>query len=439
MTITADWYVDSTAAGLNDGTSWTDAAQSFEYMAETLSPTLDDVFFVANDHAAVYASNLDISMLKPQRSLWVSVDPADDSYTPGATETLNNTLFGIIHPGDHFGCTFGGITFESTSAFSTANSLVNVRVILHESTVKSITIYGAANDGSVAKFNDCTWYGLSQASGRIFCGNGGHVHIDNMQAHASHTKVDSLFEGIGNGSAHFVCENTDLSALIVAGGDIAKLPLIGDDSFFLKLRRCKLPATWDLFSSTPVNNKNIYVDIAECDAGDGYGYFLYYDGVLGQVEQDTAQYLNDTYDGTTFFSAQFDTNANTINVFNPLKYKLGTLPAQDLSSSKTVSIELSGPAGLTDADVYAVVVVSDNTDLALGKKYTSLPADPVSGTSALTSSSAVWNITTGTEYKIDVVIPALANATNSNVDVYLCVGKPSVAGLNAAMPTIANT
>jgi hypothetical protein len=70
-------YIYSGAAGLNDGTSWTDAWTSIT-SAITASMSDGDTVYVAQDHSETGLASYTFPDIN--NSIWVSVDRSDDTY-----------------------------------------------------------------------------------------------------------------------------------------------------------------------------------------------------------------------------------------------------------------------------------------------------------------------------------------------------------------------
>ena len=193
----------------------------------------------------------------------------------------------------------------------------------------------------------------------------------------------------GGGGNLLEIYNTDLTQFMGATSSLVANYSAGNDVAYVKVRNCKWPAGATPYggSATPVA---CHFDLAGLDTGDNYAYFYEEDTSLGIAEYDGVQYLSDTYDGTTSFSTQIDTGS-TADISAPFIRKLGTIPAQDLTTAKTVSVELAGSAGLLTTDVWLECVIQDTTDQALGVAISGEPADPEATGSALTTSTASGN------------------------------------------------
>lgn len=434
----ARWYVDSNAVGLNTGLSKADAAQSIQYLFNTIGIADGDEVWVAHNHNHAYATAANIQ-INPGAGVSValySVNFTGDVYTPGAYETTLNTSYDFVFNPTSDGdirIVFAGITMESKDDWSINTDSTRVVFVDADPVGGShfgTNILGQANSKNVIKGSTLRFVNY------IISTTGGFWHFDNISAHASHTAVAALIEAYA-GSNLIEIHNSDLTGILTSTGAILQDRVYGDNNHIIA-RGCKLPSSWKLTASGTIPNPNIIADIAHCDIGDGYYYFLYRYGGHGQAELDTAQYLNDTYDGTNGFSAQIDTD-DKCDYFDPFIYPIGTIPGQDLTTAKTVDIELSGPSGLLDNDVWPIALIQDTTDQALLKEVSGRPANPLATGSALPSSSAVWNVTTATEYKLSLNLGAQTGISNSNVHVALCVAKKNVAALNAAMPVLRAT
>ena len=280
-------------------------------------------------------------------------------------------------------------------------------------------------------------FNLTAASGSgIALGGSTHVLFDGVTNNTGAARA-ALVTGLGSTRNHLEMRNMDLGEFISINGDLIEDNLPATGSLKVDLHRCKLPSGFGLFAGTTADAIWFEVNMTACDQTDGYHYF-FHQNPLGETEEDLVQYLNDTYDGVNEFSAKVSTTA-LASKGQPYKFKLASIPNVDLATAnKTLSVELSGPAGLTDSEVWIEAVVNDDTDEAQGQSFDSRPTDILSAGTALTSSSEVWAVTTNTEYSIDIDFGAFTNADNNTIEVYLYVAEPS-AVINFAMPTIANT
>lgn len=292
-----------------------------------------------------------------------------------------------------------------------------------------------AADNSYVTFEDCDIPVLT------FSGSGltlsGRATVEFINCTNSNAARAALITGSGSDKGVFIARDTDLTQFISTNGDIFGVNFTTTYFAEVYLTRCLLPSGLGVTSGTKTAGW-WNVEITEGNTGDGYHYF-YHENPLGQTEEDTTEFLNDTYDGTNNFSAQI-TATTLASRTRPYRYKLGILPASDIvTANQTVSVELIGDAGLTDSEVWIEVEHQDTTNQSLGIIASSQNAALLAAGTALTSSVAGWNVGTGTKYSIDLDLGSFTTQpTNTNLVVTICIGEPS-ASLNAALPTIADT
>lgn len=435
----ATYYIDSNASGANDGTSKTDAAESLGYLVNTVGGVSgENTFYFAHDHVAGYTANTDITLPGGQQDL-ISIDFSDDSYTPGADESVGN--------GSRY--YFSG-TADAVSKIHVAGIIINpedefrlegngTRYYFKDcDPVGCEHNFIIRNDGVEAFFDNCDINYGGGGFRSIRAENGALAHFFNCRAEAGITAGDNLFAPGGNGGGRIICENMDLTGFIGSGDNLVQVSSSTEDYCEVTFKRCKLPASWNYVYT---GESNFRFDISECDDADEYAYFFYLNSVYGQAEIDLTQYVDDgsvTYDGTNEFSVQIDTDSDA-TPYAPFKYKLATIPGVDLTTAQSVNVQLSGGSGLTDKDVWLEIEIQDATDQALGIIQSTQASDPEGSGTALSAGTATWANTTPTEYEIEHDIGAQTGVTNSNVTVYICVGKASEAALNVSMPTIADT
>lgn len=437
----AIYYVDSNASGLNNGTSKTDAAESLNYLLGTIGTVIDSEILFSHLHNHDYPTSQSIFFPTGGRMVMKSIDYSDDSYASGAVESALTAVTQLwFRPTSNSGTKliFSGVDFICDTDWRTGGN--GCDFWFENCTIGSIAgnVYICLNDGQRCVLKDVTIDCVGGATGQIYVQSGGFAHLMNISPAAGYVAADNLFNIGGSGGGNLLVEDSDLTGFLTASGNLVNIST-GADIARAVFRKCKLPSSWSYNNGV---DDVFILDISECDIGDGYYYFLYVDSVSGQAEMDTAQYVVSgadvpKYDGTNAFSVQIDTVDNC-NAYLPFRYKLASFGGQDLTTAKTVAVELSGPAGLTDADVYLEIVIQDTTDQALGVRQDTRAADPESGT-ALTAGAATWQNTSPTEYQITKDLGAQSGLTNSNVDVYICVAKPSVSALNVSLPTIGDT
>ncbi len=368
-------------------------------------------------------------------------DTNADAYSKGALESTGPSHADIYFRGAACRTNYRGMVFETNDNIHIQDLGMHVYfndcdLIFTNTSPADEIIFNA--DGQKFEMKDCSLkFG---ASGQSFQITESHIYLDGVYGASGTVKILQLIECLNSsGGFHVEIINSDLDSIMATDSDLFLGLNLNQEQFKIRIHNCKLPTGFTINNGVTIPNPHYDIEMSSCDQGDGYHYF-YHANKVGHAEEDTAQYLNATYDGTNGFSAQIDTEAECNDV-KPYSFKIGTIPATDLSTAnQTVSIELVGPAGLTDSDVWIEVEAQDDTDQSLGvivstRNVTKIGAG--NGT-ALTSSSEVWNVTTDTEYSISVDLGAYTNVDNTNVSVYAVVAKPSIT-VNFDMPTIAAT
>lgn len=397
-----------------------------------------DIIMVSDAHSHTYTVATTLAI--PSGAAVVSVSDTNlDQYSRGAAETVDS----------------GGSALDLNVSSDVDGALImwrgvdlaaEDRVIAARVGLKCVfddCSYHAINTGAIKGIslqNDGAWF-IFRNSTINFSGTGhvitlatnGRIELDNCTG--ADTGVNNLMDLSGNGRATFKIINTDLSALMAASGNLVQANSSADDGITGELCRCKLPTGFTAISSPAI--KGYEINITECDTGDGYHYF-YYSTAEGTAEEDTTTYLNATYDGTNGFSAQLTSTADA-SPFNPLRYKLATIPAQDLTTAQTVTVECTSDASLADNDLWIEIVHNNNTDEALGDLITTQNADPLAaGTPLTTTGTGTWTSGDTEDYIITKDIGTLSNVDNGTVEVYVCVGAPGIVA-NFDLPTIAAT
>lgn len=399
----------------------------------TTSPALGDFILVSN---TLNESNSAPFSTLGDDVLVMSVDDANaENYQRGARYTSSDSDYGQSLGGQQSVKGFDLNTGDDSSFGENDAKHDWIDVILTFGTGNNDALnMGSTN--TITRFIDSDLQISTAATSGMSFSDG--CRLEMIRCINTNAPRASLFTGLSTDNNMIIqIMDTDLTQFISASGDIFEDSLVLGRPL-VKILRCKLPSGLGLTAGLKNSGKWIF-DIQESDEGDGYHYFLY-EIETGQAEEDIIQFLTASdakYDDINGFSVQVDTTT-LASVLNPFRYKLAIIPAQDIAAAnQTVAVELTGPAALLDNDVWIEVAVQDNTDQGLGIIKTSKPANLLSGT-ALTSSSAVWETTTDTEYSISVDLGAFTNVTNTNVAVYLNVALPSIT-VNFDLPTIANT
>jgi len=153
----------------------------------------------------------------------------------------------------------------------------------------------------------------------------------------------------------------------------------------------------------------------------------------GVSEESTAIYRDGgaSYDGTNGFSVKMTSSAYCKEYWAPHRFKLAELKL-DLTSSKTLTVHTCQDSGtvLQDDEFWIEVWHPDSTDLALGKLTVGgRMASPLATPANLTASSETWTGDAGgaDHRKVSATISSITGASDAQVTVYACLGKPSTA------------
>lgn len=401
-------------------------------IAATTPPVAGDFIFCSDAHSGSVAT-----LSVPASINIVSVaDTNCDQYSAGASESggANNAFYN---------CAAGGVNSFTGMTLTGGNSGLFLRSAAGGTLIVNGGVLNAGGSGDMI---------FSDVSGGTLEINDADLIFQNSPAMRLGQNSRTVFRGCfstGTARAKLCSALADGCSLEFYDTDVSQLLTanIFDDvstsvgRYALKMRRCKLPASFAAFDATPLI-ASYEIDIAACSNPatpdhNAYHYF-YYASPLGEVEEDITTYLSATYDGSNGFSALFSSGAKCTR-HAPLRYLLGVIPAQDLTSAKTITVDVTSDAGLTDNDIWIEVVRPDSTDNALGKIGSTQNADLVAPGSALpTVGAGTWTNADAASYLISYDIGALANINNGNVAVYGCVGKASIFA-NFDMPSIGAT
>lgn len=202
-----------------------------------------------------------------------------------------------------------------------------------------------------------------------------------------------------------------------------------ESGLILKAVRCKLPSNIGppSFDTTDGTRFEFY------NSGTADNYYNFdISTYAGEISLDTSQYLDATYNGSTGYSVLMDSNANSTKRL-PLYYNLCEIPSIDLTTSKTITVEISqvgsgsAPTALQNDEFWVAVESTDGTDLALAEYFKSTETMVFESPSDLTSSSETWNVTTDvTNQKVSVVLDAVTGASDVPLRVLVYLAAPSL-------------
>jgi hypothetical protein len=429
MAITPDLYV-WTGGNNTTGASW---ANAYQTLADADANTsAGDVVAIASDQEQLYTSSVSLSFANDVTI--ISLDRSDDSYLAGAKEYQTNNGIDLNVRG--VGLSLKGITIISGRNNIMADGDKIEYIDCDVSNVNTNQDLLAAPQGAILLFKG----GSITTASKLF-----EIRDRSYQIGVTGTTVVVPSGGsvldITSSNQNGVLNFTDCNLSGIAPTGVLMNGLNDSGVMTLRFNNCLMPTAHD-GTWFPATNNASEVWVNGGNTTNDYWYFYYKNMRLGEVEADTTQYMSSgvsKYSETNYISAQFSTIARA-NAITPLRYKIGSFGGQDLTSAKSITVQLSSTtASLTDSNVYLEIAVQNTTNLSKVDLQSSQNADPLStGTALSTSGVGTW-VTNDIEYQITHDLGEIDNADNSTVDVYLCVGNGTEFTINADLPTIAAT
>jgi len=419
----ADMYVYNGGSNTAPYDTWIKA--STKWTTAMAAQAAGGIVYVASDHTETEGANYTITATNGTASApikAISLDRTDDSYESmqdgggliyaGATYDISLAKYMIlvglkIQSGDDFSLSQTStsqtqcidcrlITFQWVSSGSGASSY---RTILRDTDIVF------TDDGFIYVYSNFEWIGGSV----IFEGSG------------------SINNGIirsGSGAANSVVIGVDLSALV--SGDY--LIYGGTNLGYFEFQRCLLSGTISGFVNGAITSEGMRVIARSCSSSDVI-YQFHEEYYLGVIDDDTAVYLDATYDGTNGYSAKMISTAYAEEWTSPLRFKLADIYID--ATGKTLTVELlTDNVTLQDDEFWIEVEYPDSTIAAQGNIYSTKPATIVTTPSNLTASSkgaGDWTGESGTPVyqKVTADFTTVADEAAGVYTVWACLAKPS--------------
>lgn len=409
-------YVDSNATGSNDGTSW---ANAYTSIASTASAAAGSEIWVASNHSqtgALSVSYTNATIAAPIKIL--SVSSVDDSLTAGAS-LISTGVDDISITG--LGLFFHGITFDSGDDISIGSG--DSSTAFESCTFNSTDALNLGGVGGFLQLIGCTIDRQDVGAFSIQVGgDGAVVKIKNCSFAESGSPTNALLNVITNGSL-ITIEDSDLTNV---SSDFFNSP--SGKSGFVLIRRCKLPSSYTLHSSS-ITQKSFIILLENCD-----------DGVIavaplgitkcesftGSCSTVLTQYRSggaDDGSNVNPYSWRMQANSNAAEIYNPLESP--SIARWVGVGSQTVTVYVASGETLNDDDFWIEVSSPDEGGSATARgTFSTTRVAPLATPAALTTDAvSTWNGTgVGTKQKVSVSInPAVAGP----VTVRCFLAKPS--------------
>lgn len=365
------YYVDSNAAGANDGSSWTNAFTD-DTSAYTAANVDGDIIMIDQNHkrtgavgTITFAANVRV----------IVVDKTDNSYAimDGVNGYIGDPAgAGTLVVGGGKSCLISGIYFTAGAPASSVT--VDLSAGADQSTVFEdckFKLYGASTYISLGPTTSSrlAYVGFrrvefnTSAGGQGFNFGSCRAEFDEITLTGS-TPPSPLFKGFGRGSPVDVyCRNSDLSA--VTGTLVDGSPGV---PAVVRFENCSFANAVTVASTfTPTNLAATEVFTTNCAYGDVHYQFTHHNA-LGETVVVDSIYANDgaAYDGTNKCSWKITTTAYA-SIMTP--YISRDFEAYQAAGSVTPSIEIlrSGSAtAYTNRQVWGEWSYQGNTGTPQG-------------------------------------------------------------------------
>lgn len=252
------YYVDDTATGANNGTSWTNAWTTITSVPDTT--TAADEIRVRNTHtegatSLLFDSTWAGSGNEDGGPLVISMNTSD-VYTTGATIDVTGDNLRWIQSGRYF-----GITFQSNVGMQNSK-VVDEYHYFKDCTFKLTAAddFHTLNNGGMSIYEDCTWE---------YNGTGG----DNLGGWDIGTGYTLIINPsfVNNSIKNYIMEAPDASIVRVIGGDFSGFSGVdvvnnpGGAQHYVLMYGCKMPASYTLGTGSAYAGAWFPVQLIACD------------------------------------------------------------------------------------------------------------------------------------------------------------------------------
>ncbi len=361
-------------------------------------PDGDNIVFSA-DHTEIYTANTVLgvgSVTTDNVITLISVDPDDVAlYKKSTSDTIFNANTATVFLGSYSEGKNGAVWIGAT--ITAKRITVNTRdgVVFKDCDLTCINdfIYSTLGKFTLIDSNlYCTYIrGYSEyINSNITLYNPTYAIRDSNDVHFYNCDLS-------NSSSHTIAQSVDK----------------------VYFNRCKLPPA--LLTLLPQDTTTDYFEYKITGSHSTDDFFNEsYRVVEGFISIDKDIYLSHTI--STILESLGDAS-----IFKPLRYKLVELPAQDLTSDKTYTVNFQSDTTLKDADFWLEVVRPDENDLALGVMDTTRPDNILSDGVEHDTNAESWSgLTPANQYEESITVSAMAGVDNANVENWVNLALPNV-------------
>ena len=422
----ADVYIDSTATGANNGTSWADAYNAGTHVdwnsAMTDASAAGDIVWVAHDNATVSGADINLTananhtQNNPLRIVVANSstgDPVTDYGTAGNGEVdANNLDFDIT--GHFYISGLRVISMDGSAMSGGSGGSATWEKCLYSTDKGTAETFGNSSEGQVLfKDSDIDFSGadhnINLPDNFVFRMEGGSMTTD--------ANVNEIFIYSANAGAVIDMNHVDMT------GINATTDLINDTSTGMNRANfnfCKWNATLPTIFGAATS------ELSFCDKVTITGSPIetqtqYRFGTV--LDETTIRMASGATDGTTDYSLKVESNSNAARN-SPLRHFLALVNAGDLDT-KTIKVHFAQNSGaaIDDNDIWiecyaltssGVKLITDR--LGLGETTTTNHTDESGNVDWRNGASALSG------YNEQSCSVTVSGATTGILQVFLCVG-----------------